>query len=687
MNEYIFNSALGVYCLATENQFSYSDGDEVESRIQRIISEATDVTTGSQEIFDKISDWSTLYHFSHKRLNLLRPIESLLKGDILEMGSGCGIITRYLGELGGNIVALEGSLRRASITASRCRGLNNVQVICDNIQSLKVDKKFDVITLIGVLEYSPTFIKDLDPVGCILKKALSLLKPNGILLIAIENQLGLKYFAGAPEDHIGLPYFGVNDLYEKNSVITFGKKELTCELVRCGFTNQIFYYPFPDYKLPEVIIPDYALQERSLNLTSFILSHTSYIQAHHYIRAFNEECALSPILRNGLLGDLANSFLVVTSPSALSEKLSPDDGLAFMYKSADWQKKFSKETKIIRKNGEIIVQRRRVYPNVGGSTQYIQQVLVDEPFLNGPLLSDYLHKILNKKGWSYEDVINWSKLWIDFLIANAVNPEVMQSSNYKIDQLYLPNNFIDCTPFNLIYDEEKNSLTAIDLEWVANEPQSIGYIVFRGLLGSLAKIKSFALPSPEVLSSCFEILLNVMNCLGFDVKKENILEWLEQENLLQCAVQGKTPSNDLKNDILNNYESLKHWKINFCLPAQVDSLNDQLNAASNQLALERNNFSGQLNTVSIQLATERESFAEQLNAVYIQLTVERNNFAEQLSALSTQLAAERENFTEQLNAIYRTTSWKITAPLRWVSLKFPNLLRVIRKMLTAIRRR
>ena len=36
-----------------------------------------------------------------------------------------------------------------------------------------------------------------------LQRVRSLLKPEGKLIVAIENQLGLKYFAGAPEDHLG----------------------------------------------------------------------------------------------------------------------------------------------------------------------------------------------------------------------------------------------------------------------------------------------------------------------------------------------------------------------------------------------------------------------------------------------------------------------------------------------------
>ncbi|WWL44975.1 class I SAM-dependent methyltransferase [Pseudomonas parakoreensis] len=74
-----------------------------------------------------------------------------LKGDVLEIGAGCGAITRYLGEQGGNVLALEGSARRASIARSRTRDLPNVSVLAETFENFQVEKKFDVITLVGVL--------------------------------------------------------------------------------------------------------------------------------------------------------------------------------------------------------------------------------------------------------------------------------------------------------------------------------------------------------------------------------------------------------------------------------------------------------------------------------------------------------------------------------------------------------
>jgi hypothetical protein len=111
-----------------------------------------------------------------------------------------------------------------------------------------------VVTLIGVLEYSRRFIDAADPVLECLRRARSWLAEGGMLILAIENQLGLKYFAGCAEDHLDLPYAGIEGLYGKRTAVTFGRRELAELLARAGFASQEWHFPFPDYKLPGVVV-------------------------------------------------------------------------------------------------------------------------------------------------------------------------------------------------------------------------------------------------------------------------------------------------------------------------------------------------------------------------------------------------------------------------------------------------
>src|SRR5262245_45720380 len=114
-----------------KNHIPYSDGDDVENQIYEALRKCKDVSVLSEELESHIFNWPSLYFFSKKRANLLRPFASLLKGKtILEIGCGAGSISRFLGECGAVVHAIEPSFRRAAIAAERCRDLPNVKFYC-----------------------------------------------------------------------------------------------------------------------------------------------------------------------------------------------------------------------------------------------------------------------------------------------------------------------------------------------------------------------------------------------------------------------------------------------------------------------------------------------------------------------------------------------------------------------------
>jgi hypothetical protein len=53
--------------------------------------------------------------------------------------------------------AIEGSTARATLARGRCRGLDSVHGYEANFSCLEIDDEFDVVTMIGVLEYSAVY--------------------------------------------------------------------------------------------------------------------------------------------------------------------------------------------------------------------------------------------------------------------------------------------------------------------------------------------------------------------------------------------------------------------------------------------------------------------------------------------------------------------------------------------------
>lgn len=291
-----------------KNEDLYSDGD-VEDTIIKLIAE-NEPERYIDAIYDNFS-WPTYYHLIHLRKNILNWYDFKPGSSALEIGCGLGAITSVLCEKCEDVTAVELSKRRATATLLRCREKENLEIIVGNLNDIEFEKKFDYITLIGVFEYQGSYTNSENPYGDFLKKVKKLLKPDGKLLIAIENQYGLKYWCGALEDHVGIPFEGMNQyITSKRGVRTFSKVALEKLVKDSGFHNTYFYYPMPDYKLPTVIYSERYLpkDENMQNLQCYYIPDRSTLVA-------DEKGMYRDIIENGVFEFFANSFLVECSDS------------------------------------------------------------------------------------------------------------------------------------------------------------------------------------------------------------------------------------------------------------------------------------------------------------------------------------------------------------------------------------
>eukprot|EP01036_Dinobryon_divergens_P034799 gene34799-45011_t len=188
-------------------QLNYSDGGEEERKLMQIASSGVDLSTFSEDLSGTMSSWPTEYHFSKKRHLVVRQFGIKAGDKVLELGAGCGSVTRYLAEIGAEVTSVEGTAARAAVNGKRCKDFPNVKVYVDNITQFETDEKFDWILMIGVLEYSPKYASTQNPPDEYLSIAKKLIKPNGKFVLAIENKLGIKYMNGASEDHNGKIFY------------------------------------------------------------------------------------------------------------------------------------------------------------------------------------------------------------------------------------------------------------------------------------------------------------------------------------------------------------------------------------------------------------------------------------------------------------------------------------------------
>lgn len=259
------------------------------------------------QVIAERKSWTVLYHFSNVRENIVTAMPISKEDRVLEIGAGCGAITGALARMAGTVDAVELSMKRSLINAYRHKDCDNVTIKVGNFQTIEkhLSGVYDVITLIGVFEYACSYIAGEHPYEAFLRIIKKHLAPKGKLILAIENKLGLKYWAGCREDHTGKFFDSIEGYEKKCRVRTFSKKELQDMLQGEGYKQIDFYYPYPDYKLPEKIFSD-AYQPKENELT---INHRNF--DWNRIELFDEKKAFNSLITAGLFPEFSNSFLIV----------------------------------------------------------------------------------------------------------------------------------------------------------------------------------------------------------------------------------------------------------------------------------------------------------------------------------------------------------------------------------------
>ncbi len=248
-----------------------------------------------------------MYHLSPIRQNILEWYNFDKNAECLEVGAGCGAITGVISRKVSHVDCVDLSERRCLINAYRNSQCANVTIYVANFNNLKIKKKYDYITLIGVLEYAAYYTNTNNPFVDFLKNINKMLKPNGKVLIAIENKYGLKYWNGRAEDHTGIYYESITGYSKTDSKVrTFSKNKLKEIIQEAGYNKMKFYYPIPDYKFPRQIFSDKYLP----TVGDIVFEQNVY--DNNAIDLFDENAAMKEIITDGMFDFFANSFFVET---------------------------------------------------------------------------------------------------------------------------------------------------------------------------------------------------------------------------------------------------------------------------------------------------------------------------------------------------------------------------------------
>ncbi len=282
----------------------YSDG-AIEDELLEIV--RTYAPSEYERVIRERKDWAILYHLSANRENIVDWMENDKEASVLEVGAGCGAITGKLAEKYGKVTCIDLSRRRSLINAYRHREKPNIEIKLGNYKDVSgaLDEKYDIITLIGVFEYAAGYMGTEKPYEDFLISLKRHLKPNGKILMAIENKFGLKYWAGCVEDHRQTMYEGIEGYWNTKNVRTFTKEGLERIVNKSGCVIEKFYYPYPDYKFPMSIYSDEYLPqigELNNNFNNFDAAR---------LLTFDEAKVFDTVIEENQFPAFSNSFFII----------------------------------------------------------------------------------------------------------------------------------------------------------------------------------------------------------------------------------------------------------------------------------------------------------------------------------------------------------------------------------------
>lgn len=310
------------------------------------------------EFVDKITD-KELYHLSTQSQNIINWFPFIKEMEVLELCGNYGEITGTLCDKCKNVITIEPNIEKARLLGKRHQQRENLEVVVGNLHDIRLEKKFDIITLIGVIPYIKELMgKDVKLIELIryLERFLS---EDGKFVLAVDNKFGLRYFSGHPENILNEQFeslIGYSNKVEK--IETFTKKSLQNMINVLGY-NAKFYYPLPDYRLPNVIFTD-SEPAKYNSVDKYVPYSTLKSNT-----VFNEIDVFREILKtdNQMFDFFANSFLVELSKKEISQ----------IYKYISFNNLRKQDYRLITKISDTFVEKQVVSKEANNHYEQIKE--------------------------------------------------------------------------------------------------------------------------------------------------------------------------------------------------------------------------------------------------------------------------------------------------------------------------
>lgn len=551
-----------------------------------------DIVCKGQDYIEAIRENNSYpYHYflSPIRHNLFQWYPFKKEGSLLEIGAGYGQLTSLFTKKLDHVVAVEDSQSKCNLISKRAE---DATVLLSEFDDIQLEEKFDYIVLCNIFEYAKSFVESENPYVDYLNYLKGFLKEDGMILLAISNRLGLKYFAGYKEEHTNHLFSGINGYENEDSVQTFSKNELESIISNAEFSNYKFFYPYPDHEFPELVNTDKLINE--IPFTGAIeFSRERYL-------FFDENNFNITLSEENLSQYYANSFLVEIRAS---EKDYPTDNIELIKIGAQRKDEFNIYT-IIWSDGKVSKT-----PISAKANDHIKRMVEGSKYdmgkikcLDAELIDDSLYyDFINQKSCEYMilDFIakNDKEKFFELIedVYDALFYNSFESNEYATEEFLKvfkeksdikfhchEKSYLDVILGNMFIIDGK--FTVIDYEWIYDFPIPLEYIFYRTFSYHFYSSKSFReFTSFEEIFEHFNLDTEnlklfkrwELNFLGYILNRPPLtrseiihLDDMEKIDLLQKEIELKNKEIIKKNKIINKKDkeikrllASNSWKI------------------------------------------------------------------------------------------------------------------------------
>ncbi|MDA7597022.1 bifunctional 2-polyprenyl-6-hydroxyphenol methylase/3-demethylubiquinol 3-O-methyltransferase UbiG [Candidatus Pelagibacter sp.] len=118
------------------------------------------------------------------KLKNKKPLEKI---NILDIGCGGGLLSEPMQKLGANVTGIDASFKNIKVAKLHAKKNNlKINYLCSSPEKLKINKKFDVILNMEIVEH-------VEDIHFFLKSCSNLLKKNGLMFVATINKTLKSY--------------------------------------------------------------------------------------------------------------------------------------------------------------------------------------------------------------------------------------------------------------------------------------------------------------------------------------------------------------------------------------------------------------------------------------------------------------------------------------------------------------